>query len=153
MDFTHFNNMIISFIDSAFNDYKEEFHDDYIQCTDQKLFVEFACHDFLFCTILHGEPNTKYDIRQYYESTFKEFMESDIYIYSKIVEIVVKYFREFPNEACQDIECFKPQSMLKYYCFVFVKSNEDLFIEQHSPYKYDSDNEFNFESGSEFEDD
>lgn len=155
MAFNQIDNMIIEFIGDAFDEYKEECIGDYLLCTDEKRFVEFACHDFLFCTILHGEPDTKYDIRQYYERNFKKFVESDINVYSKIVEIVAKYFREYPDESCQEIECFKPQSILKYYCFVFVKLNQRLFIKQHSPFENDSEFESDaeFESGSEFEDD
>lgn len=155
MSINQLDGLIIGFIDDAFEEYKEEFQEDYEFCTNEELFSEFACHDFLFCTILHGEPNTKYDIRRYYENCFKDIMEYDIHTYSRIVGIVVKYFREYPDESCQEIECFKPISILKYYCFVFVKLNQHLFIEGHSPFTqldYSVDDS-EFESGSDFEDD
>lgn len=143
------NSLVIGFIDNAFEEYKEDFQDDYETCRTEDDFMEFACNDFLFCTILHGESHTRYDIRIHYDDVFKNLMENDIYTYSKMVGIVVKYFREHPNESCQEIECFKPSTILRYYCFVFTKLNQQLFIEQHSPFIYHSE----VDSGSEFEDD
>jgi len=167
MSLKQIDNMIINFIDSAFESYKEEFYKEYKECTSEEEFIDYACHDFLFCSVLHGEPDSKYNIRHYYDntfrrlmennirqpyydSTFKMLMETNITTYCVIVEIVSKYFRENPDEACQEIESYKPDVILLYYCFVFVKLNQDAFIKRHSPFVdlyYDTD------SASEFEDD
>ena len=126
--------MIINFIDNSFDTYKEEFAERYRRCTNRNLFVDFATHDFLFCTILHGEFGGKYDIREYHSEEFKKLLNENLDAYSRIVIIVDKYFKKYPQVACQEIEEYKPETILKYYTFVFVKLNETLFLRKHSPY-------------------
>lgn len=138
------NIMIINFIDNIFDIYKSDFEMQYTKCINHELFVEFATHDFLFCTILHGEIGGTYDIRKYHANEFKIVLNKNLNAYARIVSIVDTYFKNNSHDACQKIEEYKPETILKYYTFVFVKLNETLFLRKHSPFAIldDSDTEY-----------
>jgi succinate dehydrogenase flavin-adding protein (antitoxin of CptAB toxin-antitoxin module) len=149
--------MVTRFIDNSFDFYKEEFEEEYNKIMEGKdfgNFVEFISHDFLFCSILHGEKGGKYDIREYHSIEFKRLLGENIEAYSKIVNIVDKYFTKYPNDACQRIEEYKPDTILKYYAFVFTKLNEDLFVRRTCPKELldDSESDMDKTSDSECED-
>jgi len=151
------DDMVMGFIDNSFDFYKEEFEEEYNKIMEGKdfgNFVEFMSHDFLFCSILHGEKGGKYDIREYHSIEFKRLLGENIEIYSKIVSIVDKYFTKYPDVACQRIEEYKPDTILKYYAFVFTKLNEDLFVRRNCPTELldDSESDMDKTSDSECED-
>lgn len=126
------DNMIIKFIDNSFDTYKNDFAKRYELCINRQLFIDFATHDFLFCTILHGEFGGKYDIREYHSDEFNELLNDNLEAYAKIVSIIYNYFKIHHQDACQEIEEYKPKTILKYYAFVFVKLNETIFLRKHS---------------------
>ena len=130
------NVMVTGFIDKSFDTYILDFNNDYrkgIDNRDFNEFVAFITHDFLFCTILHGEKGGKYDIREYHSIEFRRLLDENIHAYSKIVEYVDKYFTKYPEDTCQRIEEFKPDTILKYYAFVYTKMNEDLLVTRNCP--------------------
>jgi hypothetical protein len=143
------NIMIINFIDNSFDIYKSDFDMQYTKCINHEHFVEFATHDFLFCTILHGEFGGKYDIREYHTSEFKILLNENLNAYARIVSIVDTYFKKHSQDACQKIEEYKPETILKYYTFVFVKLNETLFLRKHSPFAILDDSDTDFISDDE----
>jgi len=96
-------------------------------------FVDFISHDFLFCTILHGGSGKKYDISQYHGIEFKRLLGENIEAYAQIVSKVDKYFRKYPDDACQRIENYSPDNILRYYAFVYSKLNEDLLVKRNCP--------------------
>lgn len=151
------DDMVMGFIDNSFDFYKEEFEEEYNKIIEGKNFgnfVEFMSHDFLFCSILHGEKGGKYDIREYHSVEFKRLLGENIEAYSKIINIVDNYFTKYPNDACQRIEEYKPDTILKYYVFVFTKLNEDLFVRRNCPKELldDSESDMDKTSDSECED-
>jgi len=148
------NDMVMRFIDNSFDFYKEEFEEEYNKIITGKNFenfVEFMSHGFLFCSILQGERGGKYDIREYHSIEFKRLLGENIEAYSKIVSIVDKYFTKYPDDACQRIEEYKPDTILKYYAFVFTKLNEDLFVRRNCPTELLDDSESDMDKTSDSE--
>ena len=137
------NRMVSKFVDNSCDSYKIDFKDDYVKSIkdrDFEQFVEFISHDFLFCTILHGEKGGKYDIREYHSIEFNKLLNENIKAYSKFVEYVDKYFNTYPDDACERLEDYSPDTILKYYTFVYTKLNADLFITRNCPkYLLDDD--------------
>lgn len=130
------NDMVIGFIDNSCDYYKEECEDEYKKILENKDFgdlADFLSHDFLFCTILHGEWNEKYDICEYHSIEFKRLLGENIHAYAKIVSIVDKYFTKYPEDTCEKIQDYKPDTILRYYAFVYTKLNEDLFVRRNCP--------------------
>lgn len=130
------NDMVNGFIDNSFEYYIEEFKDEYdkiMEDKDLENFLDFISHDFLFCTILHGGSGGKYDISEYHGIEFKRLLGENIQAYASIVSKVDKYFKKYPDDACQRIESYSPDNILRYYAFVYTKLNEDLFVRRNCP--------------------
>jgi len=128
--------MVADFIDNSLDEYIEDFKEEYdkiIEENDFGNYVDFISHDFLFCTILHGEMGGKYDIREYCSIEFKRLLDENINAYAKIVSIVDKYFTKYPEDTCERIVDYKPDTILRYYAYVYTKLNEDLFVRRNCP--------------------
>jgi hypothetical protein len=148
------NRMIDKFIDNSCDTYKVDFKDDYVNSIKYKnfgQFVDFITHDFLFCEILHGEKGGKYDIREYHSIEFSRLLDENIKAYSKIVEYVDKYFKKYPDDACERLDDYSVDTILKYYAFVYTKTNLDLFVNRNCP-KYILD-AYDYNTTSDEEDD
>jgi hypothetical protein len=148
------NEMVADFIDNSLDEYIQEFKEEYdkiIEENDFENYLDFICHDFLFCIILHGEMGGKYDIREYCSIEFKRLLDENIQAYAKIVDKVDKYFTKYPEDSCQRIEEYKPDTILKYYAFVYTKLNEDLFVRRNCPKKLLADTESDTDESSDSE--
>jgi hypothetical protein len=128
--------MVTEFIDDSYDMYKEEFEEEYLKLIEEKdlgNLIEFMCHDFLFCSILHDKSGVKYDIRQYHTDDFERLLEKNTEVYAKIVSKVDNYFKKYPDDACERLEEYKPDTILKYYAFVYTTLNLDLFVRRNCP--------------------